>query len=161
MVPINSTVTNMQDLLDLPIRTGAGPTVSLRDIGTVADSSDMLTGYALVNGRRAVYIPVTKRADASTLDVVNTVKANLRAVSGRSFRTTSRSATNSISHAMSPTRCGRLIREGALGALLTGLMVLLFLRDWRSAVIVVVDDSVRAPDVPWSRCGRRARRSTS
>ncbi len=46
---------------------GPGPTVYLHDVGTVADSTDIPTGYALVNGRRAVYIPVTKRPDASTL----------------------------------------------------------------------------------------------
>ena len=44
---------------------------------TVEDATDIPTGYALVNGRRAVYILVTKRADASTLAVVNAVKANL------------------------------------------------------------------------------------
>src|SRR3989475_5980205 len=53
------------------------PSVFLRDIGTVEDSSDIVTGYAEVNGRRTVYIPVTKRADASTLNVVNEVKSNL------------------------------------------------------------------------------------
>jgi multidrug efflux pump subunit AcrB len=52
---------------NLLIRTGAGPTVFLRDFGTIEDSSD---SYAEVNGRRTVYIPVTKRADASTLAVV-------------------------------------------------------------------------------------------
>src|SRR4026209_149249 len=75
--PINSVVSNINDLLDLPIRTGAGPTVSIRDIGTVSDGTDIPTAYALVNGRRAVYIPVTKRPNASTLDVVNEVRANL------------------------------------------------------------------------------------
>jgi multidrug efflux pump subunit AcrB len=75
--PMNSVVPRIQELGDLPIRAGAGPTVFLRDIGTVEDSSDILTGYALVNGRRTVYIPVTKRADASTLEVVNRVKAAL------------------------------------------------------------------------------------
>src|SRR6266403_1472738 len=74
---INSVVSNIKDLQNLPIRTGAGPTVFLRDVGTVEDSSDIITGYAEVNGRRTVYIPVTKRADASTLSVVNEVKANL------------------------------------------------------------------------------------
>src|SRR5713226_7463136 len=67
LAPLNSIVPRIQDLGGLPIRTGAGPTVFLRDIGTVENSSDVLTGYALVNGRRTVYIPVTKRADASTL----------------------------------------------------------------------------------------------
>src|SRR5262249_33675586 len=73
ITPINSVVTDIHRLLDLPIKTGAGPTVFLRDVGTVEDSSDIDTGYALVNGRRTVYIPVTKRADASTLSVINAV----------------------------------------------------------------------------------------
>ena len=54
-----------------------GPTVFIRDVGSVSDSTDIPTAYALVNGRRAVYIPVTKRPDASTLTVVSEVKANL------------------------------------------------------------------------------------
>src|SRR5438876_4067986 len=77
LAPINSVVSSIKDLQNLPIRTGAGPTVFLRDIGTVEDSADITTGYALVNGRRTVYIPVTKRSDASTLAVVDLVKANL------------------------------------------------------------------------------------
>src|ERR1700692_3895344 len=71
LAPINSVVSSVKELQNLPIRTGAGPTVFLRGIGTVEDSSDIVTGYAEVNGRRTVYIPVTKRADASTLAVVN------------------------------------------------------------------------------------------
>ena len=66
--PMNSVVTNIDDLLELPIRTGAGPPVSIRDVGSVSDSTDIPTAYALVNGRRAVYIPVTKRPNASTLE---------------------------------------------------------------------------------------------
>jgi len=46
-------------------------------VATVDDQSDITTSYALVNGRRTVYMPVTKRADASTLTVVGLVKANL------------------------------------------------------------------------------------
>src|ERR1700752_918568 len=77
LAPINSVVSSIKALQNLPIRTRAGPSVFLRDIGTVEDSSDIVTGYAEVNGRRTVYIPVTKRADASTLSVVNAVKASL------------------------------------------------------------------------------------
>ena len=51
--------------------------VFVRDVATVEDGADIVTSYALVNGRRTVYIPVTKRADASTLSVVNLVKKNL------------------------------------------------------------------------------------
>ena len=62
--PMNSVVGTIDDLLELPIRTGAGPPISIRDVGSVSDSTDIPTAYALVNGRRAVYIPVTKRPNA-------------------------------------------------------------------------------------------------
>ena len=77
IVDLNTPVRQIKDLETLPLRVGAGPAVYLRDVGVVEDSSDVATGFALVNGRRTVYIPVTKRADASTLTVVNEVKANL------------------------------------------------------------------------------------
>src|SRR5271154_4151696 len=56
---------NLDELLSTPIRPGAGPGVYLRDIGTIENGTDIITAYAHVNGRRTVYIPVTKRADAS------------------------------------------------------------------------------------------------
>jgi len=68
---------NIQELLDTPLRLGAGPTVYLRDIATILDSTDVIVGYAHVDGRRTVYIPVTKRADASTLDVIRRVRQAL------------------------------------------------------------------------------------
>jgi multidrug efflux pump subunit AcrB len=135
--PMNSIVGTVNDLLELPIRTGAGPPVSIRDIGSVADSTDVPTAYALVNGRRAVYIPVTKRPDASTLDVVAEVKANL----GRFQSLVPDDITVSYELDQSTNVAAALtsvLQEAVLGALLTGLMVLLFLREWRSAAIVVI-----------------------
>src|SRR3977135_4426525 len=82
MVPLNSVVKNIKDLENVPIRPGSYPAIFLRDVGEVADASDIITSYALVNGRRTVYIPVTKRADASTLTVVNLVKSNLAKFQG-------------------------------------------------------------------------------
>src|SRR6204780_1473441 len=66
---------NLADLLSTPIRPAAGATVYLRDIGTIGNGTDPVTAYAHVNGRRTVYIPVTKRSDASTLAVIEAVKA--------------------------------------------------------------------------------------
>jgi multidrug efflux pump subunit AcrB len=135
--PINSVVGKIDDLLDLPIRTGAGAPVSIRDIGSVSDSTDIPTAYALVNGRRAVYIPVTKRPDASTLSVVSEVRANL----ARFQALVPDDITVSYELDQSTNVSAALesvLREAVLGALLTGLMVLLFLRDWRSSAIVVV-----------------------
>ena len=63
------------ELLSTPIRPVSGTTVYLRDIGTIENGTDIITAYAHVNGKRTVYIPVTKRADASTLAVINAVKA--------------------------------------------------------------------------------------
>ncbi|MGO9257371.1 MAG: efflux RND transporter permease subunit, partial [Bryobacteraceae bacterium] len=66
---------NLADLLSTPIRPGSGTSVYLRDIGTIENGTDLITAYAHVNGKRTVYIPVTKRADASTLAVIEEVKA--------------------------------------------------------------------------------------
>src|SRR5688572_28579101 len=135
--PMNSVVGPINDLLELPIRTGSGPPVSIRDVASVADSTDIPTAYALVNGRRAVYIPRTKRPDASTLDVVAEVKGNLR----RFQALVPEDITVSYELDQSTNVWAALqsvVQEAILGSLLTGLMVLVFLRDCRSSAIVVI-----------------------
>src|SRR5262245_10029477 len=137
LAPINSVVQNIQELNDVPIRAGAGANVYVRDIGTVENGSDILTGYGLVNGRRTVYIPVTKRSDASTLDVVNRVKTELPRFQSLVPEDIKVSFEFDQSTYVKNAIRGLAV-EGALGAILTGLMVLLFLRDLRSALIVVL-----------------------
>jgi multidrug efflux pump subunit AcrB len=138
MVPLNSVVRNIKDLENVPLRVGGYPTVFLKDLATIEDAADIATGYALVNGRRTVYIPVTKRADASTLSVVSLVRANL----ARFQAAIPEGMHVSYEFDQSPYLI-RAIRslawEGVVGAILTGLMVLLFLRDGRSALIVVLN----------------------
>src|SRR5205807_3523442 len=113
-------------------------TIYVHDIGAVEDSADIQTGYAMVNGRRTVYIPVTKRADASTLSVVKLVKENLPKF--QSVLPPGVKVSYEFDQSPYVTRAIRgLSEEGLLGAGLTGLMVLLFLRDWRSALVVVVN----------------------
>ncbi len=134
---VNSVIPTMAGFGDIPIRTGVGPTVFLRDIGYAENSTDILTAYALINGRRAVYIPVTKRADASTLAVVNRVKEAIPKFQALVPEDISISFEFDQSiYIKNAVRS--LATEGILGALLTGLMVLLFLREWRSAVIVLL-----------------------
>src|SRR6516162_8134035 len=65
---------NLSDLLSTPIRPVSGATIYLRDIGTIDNGTDIISAYAHVDGKRTVYIPVTKRADASTLAVISRVK---------------------------------------------------------------------------------------
>ncbi|MFN9456691.1 MAG: efflux RND transporter permease subunit [Acidobacteriota bacterium] len=127
---------NLPELLDAPVRPGENPPVFLRDIGVVENGADILTAYAHVNGKRTVYMQITKRSDASTLDVIRTVRANLAA-----FKTVCPEdvdvrvefdQSTVVTQALSA-----LGTEAVLGAVLTGLMVLLFLRDWRSSLIVI------------------------
>jgi len=137
IVTADTLVRNVTDLLDIPIRRDGDTVVFLRDVATVADASDVPAGYALVNGRRAVYILVTKRADASTLAVVDAVR---RAIPDMQAVLPDDIAVG-FEFDQSPTvtrAIGGLVTEAIAGAGLIGLVVLLFLRDLRSAVVVVI-----------------------
>jgi multidrug efflux pump subunit AcrB len=136
VVPANTMVFNPQELRNVPLKLGEN--VYIRDVGTVADATDIPVGYALVNGRKSVYLPVVKQASASTLDVVNAVKQNLarfQAALPDDVKVTYEFDESPIVY--------RAIEsvgvEGALGAGLTGLMVLLFLRDLRAVIVVVLN----------------------
>src|SRR5208283_1851713 len=138
VVSVNSIVSDAQDLAGVAIHPGALPTVFVRDIAKVSDASDIQTSIALVNGKPTVYIPVTKRADASTLSVVSVVRQNL----SRFQAALPDDVSVSYVFDQSPfvTRAiASLLSEGVLGAMLAGLMVLLFLRDWSSALIVILN----------------------
>lgn len=143
LVPSNAMVVKPEELGTIEVKPG----VFLRDVvkrdpinsrPLIDDASDIPTGYALVNGKRAVYILVTKRANASTLAVVNNVRANLPKMQAElpddirvSFEfDQSPYVTNSIAG---------VAFEGLLAAGLVGLMVLVFLRDWRSVIVVVLN----------------------
>ena len=127
----------LDELLDAPVRPGTTPAVYLRDIATVENGTDVITGYAHVNGKRTVYIQVTKRADASALRVIERVKAALpemrKVVPEDVSVTLEFDQSGYVASALK-----NLVNESLLGALLTALAVLLFLRDWRGALIVVV-----------------------
>jgi multidrug efflux pump subunit AcrB len=137
MVETNAMIRAPKELESVPIRTGAGPTVFVRDVARIEDGADIVYNVALVDGRRAVYMPVTKRADASTLDVVRAVKAALPAMRAQLPEGVElRFAFDQSPYVTSAI--ASLVEEGALGAILTALMVLVFLRNWRSATIVTI-----------------------
>ncbi len=134
----NSVVDNFKELENVTVKNVDNTPVFVKDIASVNNGADITTGYALINGKRSVYIPVTKRADASTWDVVQTIKKalpDLQAAIPDDIKVSyefdqSAYVINSLKS---------LLFEGLLGALLTGLMVWLFLKDVRSALIVVVN----------------------
>lgn len=135
LVPSNAMVSDPKDLGNISVRKG----VYLRDVAPlIEDASDIATGFALVNGRRAVYILVTKRADASTLEVVKGVREAIPAMQD------SLPPDIAVSFEMDQSpwvqrALDGLVGEGILAAILVGLMVLLFLRDWRSVAVVVLN----------------------
>ena len=135
--PANTTIKNIKDFGDIPIYKGGVQNVYLRDIAVVEDGADITTGYALVNGKRSIYMPVTKSADASTWEVVQ----NLKKALPRFQSLLPEDVTLSYEFDQSVyviNAVKSLIAEGAIGAVLTGLMVLLFLGDRRGALIVVL-----------------------
>jgi multidrug efflux pump subunit AcrB len=135
IVSVNSIVVNPKNLGSIPIKPEEH--VYLRDLGEVEDTTDIPTGWALVNGRRAVYMPILKTADASTLTVATQLKHNLDYM--RSVLPADCKMQLEFDQSPYVTGAvGGVVQESAIGAVLTGLMVLLFLGDWRSVVVVVL-----------------------
>ena len=135
--PANTTIKNIKEFGDIPIFKGTVENVYLRDIAVIEDGADITTGYALVNGKRSIYLPVTKSADASTWEVVQNLKKALPRFQSQLPEdvTLSYEFDQSV-YVINAVKS--LISEGAIGAILTGLMVLLFLGDKRGALIVVL-----------------------
>ena len=134
LVPIDTLITDIQDFGKIPLRQGR--TVYIRDVASVSDGTDINFGCALVNGKRSLYIPVVKQNTASTLTVVSEIHRTMPR-----FRSVLPESVNiSYEFDESPT-VKEAIRsvaiEGLIGATLTGLMILLFLQDWRSVLVVV------------------------
>ncbi len=137
LTPTNNTVKEVAELGDIPIFKGSVDNVYVRDVATIKDGADIATGYALIDGKRSVYINIAKAGNASTLDVVNTLKKELPNIQ----RNMPDDVTISYEFDQSvyiTNALKSLVVEGILGALLTGLMVLLFLNDRRAALIVIM-----------------------
>src|SRR5471030_1838861 len=137
LTPANTSIKEIKDFGNIPLYKNGIQTVFLHDVASVEDGADITTSYALVNGKRSVYLPITKSADASTWEVVQNLKKAIprfQSVLPEDVKLSyvfdqSVYVINSVKS---------LITEGAIGAILTGLMVLLFLGDWRGAIIVIL-----------------------
>ncbi|CAN5358159.1 efflux RND transporter permease subunit [soil metagenome] len=134
LVPMNTMIVDPQEIGNIPVQPGRN--VYIHDVATVADSTDVNFGYAMVDGHRSVYLPIVKKNTASTLNVVADIHKALpvfqdvlpEGVLVRYEFDESPAVVESI----------RSVGiEGLIGATLTGLMILLFLHDWRSVVVVV------------------------
>ena len=134
---INSLETRVQHFEDIPIRSNGATSIFVRDVARVADGADITVDYALVNGKRSVYTPVVKTADASTWEVVQTLRKRIPEM--KSLLPDDVDISYEFDQSVFVINAAKsLMTEGILGAVLTGLMVLLFLRDWRSSLVVII-----------------------
>lgn len=137
ITPTNNTLHNVKDFENIPLFKGGVQNLYLRDVATINDGADVPVGYALVNGKRSVYVAIAKTADASTWDVVKNLKAALPRIATNLPEDVK--LTYEFDQSVYVANAVKsLVTEGAIGAILTGLMVLLFLRDPRAAVIVIL-----------------------
>lgn len=137
LTTMNSLITKSQNFGQIPVLTKDGVPVFINDIARVADAADVTVDYALINGKRSVYIPVIKTPSASTWTVVQELKKKLPEM--QSLLPDDIKISYEFDQSVFVINAVKsLLTEGGLGALLTGLMVLLFLRDWRSSLVVVI-----------------------
>lgn len=137
LTPTNNTIKAVEDFGNIPIFKDGVENVYIRDVATVKDGADITTGYALIDGKRSVYINIAKAGNASTWDVVKNLKKAIPTIQNNlpDDVTISYEFDQSV-YVINALKS--LIIEGVLGALLTGLMVLLFLKDRRAALIVIL-----------------------
>ena len=136
-VRINSSPEILSDLNNLPVKTVNGATVYLKDVATVRDGFSVQTNIVRTNGTRGVLLTILRNGQASTLDIVNKVKAELPRIEAAMPSTLKVRQLFDQSLFVRASING-VVREAAIAALLTGLMILLFLGSWRSTVIVCI-----------------------
>ena len=136
-VETNSAPDTIAELNDLPIKTVNGSTVYVHDIGNVRDGFPPQTNIVRVDGQRASLLGVQKTGNASTLDIIANVRAQLPSIAAqlplalkiRPIADQSVFVRSAISG---------VVREAIIAACLTAAMILIFLGSWRSTVIIAV-----------------------
>ena len=136
-VRTNALPTTIEDLNNIPIKFANGATVFVKDVGQVRDAYAVQQNIVRIGGRRSVLLSVIKNGNASTTAVVDGVKKQLvvsrqAAPAGMTIRELFDQSVF-VKEALQA-----LLREGAIAAALTALMIVLFLGSWRSTVVVMV-----------------------
>jgi multidrug efflux pump subunit AcrB len=137
VVRTNAMPTTIDDLNDIPIKYIDGQTVFIKDIGQVHDGWAVQQNIVRNDGRRSVLLSVIKNGNASTVAVVNGVRKVLQSARAAAPPGLSINELFDQSKLVTASIAG-VLREGAIAAGLTGLMILLFLGSWRSTVIVLI-----------------------
>jgi multidrug efflux pump subunit AcrB len=136
-VRTNATPASIADLNNIPVKYQNGATVFLKDVGQVRDGSAVQQNIVREDGARSVLLSVIKNGNASTLDVVNGVRNVLDVARKAAPPGLNINELFDQSVFVKSAVVG-VVREGAIAAGLTALMILLFLGSWRSTLIVMV-----------------------
>jgi multidrug efflux pump subunit AcrB len=134
-VDLNGSPKTIDELNDLPIKTVGGSQIYIRDVAHVRNGFPPQTNIARVDGQRAALLIVQKTGNASTLDVIQHVKDVVaRTLPGlpQNFEVTPFADQSVFVRAS----INGVVREAAIAAVLTALMILIFLGSWRSTVII-------------------------
>jgi CzcA family heavy metal efflux pump len=135
VVKLNNASDTIEEMNNLPVKTVGGGTVFLHDVGNVRDGNTPQQNIVHVDGARAVLSTVLKNGQASTIDVVNNVKSLLPILRAQLPDSLKIDVLADQSLFVKAAING-VVREGAVAAALTSLMILLFLGSWRSTVII-------------------------
>jgi multidrug efflux pump subunit AcrB len=136
-VRTNAMPTTIDDLNDIPIKYVNGQTVFIKDVGQVHDGWAVQQNVVHNEGRRSVLLSVLKNGNASTVAVVNGVRKVLKIARAAAPPGLGIHELFDQSKLVTASIAG-VLREGAIAAGLTGLMILLFLGSWRSTLIVLI-----------------------
>ena len=136
-VRLNNSPTAVEQFNALPIKVVYGATVYVQDVAHVRDGSAVQVSMVRVNQKPAVLLTVLKNGGASTLDVVDGIKAKLPMIQALLPKDVKLTLLLDQSVFVRASISG-VVREVIVAACLTGLMILLFLGSWRSTIIVAV-----------------------
>ena len=136
-IVLNSSPEVIQEIANLPVKFTRGTTVYIRDVANVRDGYSPQTNMVHVAGRRSVLMSILKNGSASTLDIA----ASVRAILPRSMARLPKELKSALLFDQSVfvrAAISGVVKEAAIAAGLTALMLLLFLGSWRSTLIVVI-----------------------
>src|SRR5581483_1510491 len=134
-VDLNGSPQTVQELNDLPIRTSGTNTIYIRDVAYVRDGFPPQTNIVHVDGRRASLLTVLKNGNASTLDIITGIKSLLPQIKNTVPPELDIKLLADQSVFVRASING-VLKEAIIAACLTGLMILIFLGNWRSTVII-------------------------
>jgi multidrug efflux pump subunit AcrB len=136
-IKVNSSPVALDELNNLPIKTVNGATIYMKDVAQVRDGFTVQSNIVRTDGNRGVMLSITRTGKASTLAVVNAVKAALPRVLA-SVPPELKVITLADQSLFVRASIQGVLREALIAAGLTGLMILLFLGSWRSTLIVCI-----------------------